>query len=264
MSKRKKGLPIYKRKNKINSIKKLTVPKNENILISYNKGQIIISNETGVPYDLGPQSMTRYYNGERKQRIVAKATNLDFVTDQVGSWPENFDFIFAMDTNTHPHKLDGFLCSAAAIYYGDIQRISDYERNMICKPFMVIDWYHSEETKIETVTWMEVIEKLQEAIPNDKKVGIVIDSELGNLEGYNNRTTPIFEQWFLPENYTFMYATADASDEWCNKMIKQCDKTASQRLKEIIKSPKMKNNSSKPTIPIGIINFFDDNILSRE
>ena len=41
------------------------------------------------------------------------------------------------------------------------------------------------------------------------------------------------------KNYTLMYATADTSDKWCNKMIKQCDKTASQRLKEIVASPKM-------------------------
>ena len=73
----------------------------------------------------------------------------------------------------------------------------------------------------------------------DINMVIAIDSELGNIEGYNNWTIPFFEQWTLLENYTFMYVTADISDEWCNKMIKQCDKTASQRLKEIVASPKM-------------------------
>ena len=42
---------------------------------------------------------------------------------------------------------------------------------------------------------------------------IVIDSELKNLEDYNNRTIPFFGQWTLLENYTFMYATADTSDK---------------------------------------------------
>ena len=54
---------------------------------------------------------------------------------------------------------------------------------------------------------------MQEIIPDNKKVVIVIDSELGNLEGYNNRTIPIFGLWTLLENYTFMYVTADTSDE---------------------------------------------------
>ena len=72
---------------------------------------------------------------------------------------------------------------------------------------------------------------------------IAIDSELGNIEGYNNWTIPFFGQWTLLENYTFMYATADTTDKWCNKMIKQCDKTALQRLKEIVTSLKIMKKS---------------------
>ena len=86
-------------------------------------------------------------------------------------------------------------------------------------------------------------------------VVIVIDLELGNLEGYNNRTIPIFGLWTLLENYTFMYATADTSDKWCNKMIKQCDKTASQRLKEIVASPKMMKNPNGGNTPIVFISL---------
>ena len=84
---------------------------------------------------------------------------------------------------------------------------------------------------------------------------IVIDSELGNLEGYNNRTIPIFGQWTLPENYLFMYATADTSDEWCNKIIKQCDKTALQRLKAIVAPPKIMKNPNGWNRPIVFISL---------
>lgn len=260
MSKRKKRGPKYNRNNHIKTDKSITISKYDKIFVSYDKCQFIISDEAGNPYDTGLQSMTRFYQGERKKRVVAKATHLQYMTNEVGSWSDNFDFVFAVDTNTHLQKCEGFFCSAAMVYYGDIKRISDYERNMICKPFMIIDWYHSSKIKIETVTWMELIKKLQEIIPKDKKVGIVIDSELGKLEGYNNHTTPIFEQWFLPENYTFMYATADSNDEWCNKMIKQCDKGATQRLKEIIKAPRIKNNSSEISVPIGFLTIFSENL----
>ncbi len=257
--KRKKA--TFPRSNKIQSSKQIRLPKDWSMRISYDKGQFVIADKDGVPYDIGEQSMIRSYQGERKERVVTKATGLEFVTDQVGSWPENFEFIFAMDTNTHPEKCGDFYCSAAAIYYGEIEKINDYERNMICKPYMLIDWYHPWAMKIESVTWMEVIKKLQEIIPDNKKVGIVIDSELGNLEGYNNRTIPIFGQWLLPENYTFMYATADTSDEWCNKMIKQCDKTASQRLKEIVASPKMTKNPNGGNAPIGFISFSSEQLF---
>ena len=66
--------------------------------------------------------------------------------------------------------------------------------------------------KIESVTWMEVIKKCKKKSYYINVV-IVIDLELGNLEGYNNRTIPFFGQWTLLENYTFMYVTADISDE---------------------------------------------------
>ena len=95
--------------------------------------------------------------------------------------------------------------------------------------------------------------KVQEIIPDNKKVLIVIDSELGNLEGYNNRTIPIFGLWTLLENYTFMYVTADTSDEWCNKIIKQCDKTASRKLNEIVASPKIMKNPNVGNAPVRFI-----------
>ena len=106
--------------------------------------------------------------------------------------------------------------------------------------------------KIESVTWMEVIKKWKK---NSYYINVVfvIDSELGNLEGYNNRTIPIFGLWTFLENYTFMYATVDTSDKWCNKIIKQCDKTTLQRLKEIVTSPKIMKNQNVGNTPIGYI-----------
>ena len=264
MSKKKQEEPKYPRRNSIQSSKKITLPRDWTMRISYEKGQLIIADKDGIPYDTGCHSMVRTYQGETKERVVAKATNLPFVTDHIGSWPENFDFIFAMDTNTYTEKRGDFFCSAAAIYYADIEKINDYARNMTCRPFMVIDWYHPWAMKIETVTWMEVIKKLQEIIPCDKKVGIVIDSELGNLEGYNTRTVPVFGTWYLPDNYTFMYATANTSDEWCNKMIRQCDKAASQRLEDIVRFPKLTANPSGGNAPIGFISLYEEKLINSK
>jgi len=264
MSKKEQKKLIYPRKSRVHANKKITLPQDGKLHISYDRGQLLISDQDGVPFDLGKQTAVRSYEGKNREHIIAQATDLDYVTDQVGSWAENFDFIFAMDTNTHIEKCGDFFCSAAAIYYAEIRRFSEHERNMLCSPFMVIDWYHPREMKMEPVTWMEAIKKIQEIIPSTKKVGIVIDSELGKLEGYNNRTLPVFGQWRLPENYSFLYATADVSDEWCNKMIKQCDKTAKKRLKDIMASPKFLKSTAGLHAPIGLISFFDDKRIKTE
>ena len=51
------------------------------------------------------------------------------------------------------------------------------------------------------------------------------------------------------------------SDEWCNKMIKQCDKTASQRLKEIIAAPKMTKSPNGGNAPIGFISLSSEQLF---
>ncbi len=252
-----KNTPKYKRENQILSEKKLNVMKNEEIRFRYDKGQIIITDKNDVPFDLGKQTMIRSYQGKNKKRIIAKATNLDFATDQVGSWAENFDRIFAIDSNTHPQKCNDYYCSVGFVYHGEVEKINEYQRSMTCKPYLFFDWYAPKEIKVEPITWMETIKKLQQIIPKEQKVGIVVDSELGNLEGYNNRTIPLYNEWFLPENYTLIYATADSSDEWCNKIIKECDKAATQRLDEVLKNPKFTDSPEGMCAPIGLITLLD-------
>ena len=44
-------------------------------------------------------------------------------------------------------------------------------------------------------------------------------------------------------------------------MIKQCDKTASQRLKEIANSPKMTNNPNSGNTPIGFISLISEQLF---
>ena len=158
--------------------------------IHYKEGVVTITDENDHPVEIESQDMFRYYVGSNKPEVpVAKATNLDFVTNEVGSWVVNFDYIFAIDTNSHLEK-----------------------------------------------------------------VGIVIDSELGNLEMFNNRTISVRGDWYLPENYTFMYASSDKTDEWCNKMLGACDKAARARMAQVAENP-MYKSAGECRATIGNISF---------
>ena len=75
---------------------------------------------------------------------------------------------------------------------------------------------------------------------------------------------PVLTLWDLPNNYTFMYATANTSDEWCNKMIRQCDKAASQRLEDIVSSPKLTANPSGGNAPIGFISLYEEKLINEK
>ena len=111
---------------------------------------------------------------------------------------------------------------------------------------------------MELETWKVVVEHLQTIIPADKKVGIIVDSELGLLSLYNNQDEPIVDDWYLPGNYQLLYATADKSDDWCNKLIRICDKTATTRLNEMQNAPKLKSNPDGCSVLLGNISFLDE------
>lgn len=261
MKNKKHNKKTRKRSISITSDKELTIPLGQELLISYQKGRAILMNKNRIPYDIGLQSMIKTYQGLTKERVVAQATNLKYITDQLGSWILNFDYIFAIDTNSHPFIINDFYCSATMVYYGKPNQTNEYSGVLNCIPYMIIDWYHDEGVKMEPIAWSETIKVLQTKIPSNKKVGIVVDSELGNLKGYNNRSIPVTEQWYLPDNYTLMYATADVTDDWCNQMIRICDKSATKRLREIIDSPKLKYNPSKSKVPpIGLISLFNEEL----
>ena len=63
------------------------------------------------------------------------------------------------------------------------------------------------------------------------QVGIVIDSELSDLQDLNSRKKPYYESNFLPDGSFFIFASSDAStDHIASNMISLCDRSASMIL----------------------------------
>lgn len=260
MSKNKKRRKKYKRNTEGKTNRVVNVAKGKGVFVKVVGKDFYLVDENGIPYDDGPITVTKTYIGENKERVIAKATDLDYDKFDVLSWLDNYDYIFAIDTNTYPEKIDGLYCSCTVMYYVEVTKIDDTNRSINASPVLSIDWYYSNDVKIETLSWRDSIRTLISFVPNNKKVGIVIDSELGNLEKYNNRNIPVFNDWYLPENYSFIYATANKKDEWCNKLIIQCDKIASLRLKEVLNYKR--NPEYNYEIPLGNITLYNEAIIS--
>ena len=257
MSKKKRSRKVRKRSINIEASKTLTIGPNQQIFAVYKDGNAYLADENGVPYDTGLQSMVKTYQGQNKERVIAKATNLNPTIDRVLSWPDNFDYLFAIDTNTHTEKYDNCYYSVAAAYSAKVTKVSEHERLFNCRLHMIIEWFYTQYVKIEPYSWRELILELSKTIPTDKKVGIVVDSELGNHDEYNNRTIPICGEWYLPENYSLIYATANVTDEWCNRMIIQCDKTATAIMEENYKAHRISFNLKDYPIQIANISLID-------
>lgn len=104
-------------------------------------------------------------------------------------------------------------------YKIEISRIISSE-NSVCKPQM------------EQAVWNGVITEIEKMGMENRKIGLVVDCDLENIEAYNRRELKIRNYRFLPHNFTLLYATADVNDNILNKMVLFCDKEASKILEQ--------------------------------
>ena len=74
------------------------------------------------------------------------------------------------------------------------------------------------------------------------RVAMIVDSSLDSLRDFNTRSVPVIDDWFLPPNFTLLYATADAATTTIgNRLMRTCDKNATQVL-ELIRKARARRN----------------------
>lgn len=236
----------YPRQTDIAVKKPITVVGQQGVFINIENGQFSLTDKNGHRYVEEDVEIETSFQGEKKRRIVQNAVGLPGGVNSVGEILKNFDIVYASDTNT---KLmpDGITrCSAGVAFKGEICQTSEQGGTLTCRPYRLIRWVWNAEAKIENITWKGIIQEIQKDEQSTKRIGLVVDSDLGNLEAYNNRTLPLTEDFYLPENFSLLYASADYTDEWSNKMIRMCDREAAGQLKKYYKELLAKGAMSVP------------------
>jgi hypothetical protein len=149
----------------------------------------------------------------------------------------NFDIIFAIDTNTRFIK--GYAISVSGVIQS--QKVFAVDPGGIASKFWQY-WtpfcmeFIEIKSKPENLGWMMLIEHLNFKLKNimKKRIGIIIDSDLGNLNEYNLRARPIYGEFLVPENIKLIYASSDGGAEFFgNKMLRLADKASKTCLNEL-------------------------------
>jgi hypothetical protein len=66
------------------------------------------------------------------------------------------------------------------------------------------------------------------SIRENTKVGMIVDSDLGNLDSYNTQKMPVCSGQMLPNNVTLIYASSDnKNDSIVNRIIAIADEASS-------------------------------------
>ena len=148
----------------------------------------------------------------------------------------SYDWLMAIDTNTNVilgRKVHlGLAVEIVAMTQQGLKFVDPQFR------YATHFTFSGDYEKPELMNWKQLIEFVIEdaGYTPEIKIGIIVDSELGNIQAYNKREMPIIGDFFLPANFQLMYASADAqNDSVFNQAIAFCDKTATYLLEELKK-----------------------------
>jgi hypothetical protein len=85
----------------------------------------------------------------------------------------------------------------------------------------------------ERIGWLMAFRELRDRcfLAADARVGLIVDSSLGDIPALNAREAPICEGFFLPQGVQLIYASSDVGPEYgANKLIQMADRAARQVL----------------------------------
>jgi hypothetical protein len=185
------------------------------------------------------------YIGVNKIRHTSEIkTNPDDFTYCFTSKIERFKHIYAIDTNTFSFygvHLKREIKLGLGIAIGLAEDENNYIFNPIPLPFVT----NMEVEKPENENWVRLICLVSEncRCSDERKIGIVVDSDLGNIQNYNDKRLPIFGDFYLPDNYELIFASDKVTDNIFNRMIS------------------LSHKLSKETIPIFIDQYIKNETL---
>jgi hypothetical protein len=148
----------------------------------------------------------------------------------------NYDLVCAVDTNTR--TIQGKKVSATAIilvtpsFVGEKEGLREFWRFDV--PFCI----EMVEVKAapEKFGWIAAWDEMwnRGIITNEMRVGMIVDSDLGYINRYNQRKAPLLSNFFLRSNQQLIYASSDAGKEnVVNKALAAADMVAAQVLQAV-------------------------------
>ncbi len=150
---------------------------------------------------------------------------------------QKFDLIFAIDTNTR--FVDNKVISVTGIILCKLKLDNDETITVQYAPLHSLEFWNIKDypKNAEKIGWMKSIQLMLQNPEYDPnwEIGIVVDSDLGNLPAYNARSIPIYSNFYLPQNFELIYASADVGkrEYLVNRLIATSEKMAKFLLRNI-------------------------------
>lgn len=191
------------------------------------------------PASLRSQISYQKKNGKDKVLISSPTDNFSALGESfMDQLKKKFDYLIAIDTNTidKPPRTNGCRISVSASCAIPVP-LSEVTNQVAFNPVAAHLIYDSGPVvNPEPLGWHLTIQKLSR-IPslNSKRIGIIVDSELGLHFDINARKIPYYGEHILPTNMTLIYASSDKPEIFANAMLKHCDSMAEMTIEDFRK-----------------------------
>lgn len=187
---------------------------------------------------IGTPRFEQSYSREKGRKILLRGASWGEHILSPQSLLLGFDHIFFIDTNTK--LLGANRVSITGVLHAFIEPAQkEGEHILNYGPLTQLEFWDCEGNP-EVIGWHAVIDTISENEElKDKTIALFVDSELGNLDGINERSRPLLGGSYLPENFRLIYASADSGGTVANKLMKLCDRWARDKLQEILTNPHM-------------------------
>jgi hypothetical protein len=196
---------------------------------------------TGLPSipELDPSSLRSQISYARKKTdkvLTSSPTDGFAALDEsfIERLRKKFDYLIAVDTNTELERIDGYKVSACCIccIQEPLATLTEHTKYGHLAAYLILD--SGDEGNAELLGWHLVATRhTNTPLLQTQRVGVVVDSELGDHVAINNRTKPYYRDHLLPDNLSLVYASDAAAETFLNGMIKLNDKNAGELIKAV-------------------------------
>ena len=194
------------------------------IRVSYNHATGEISFGADMINVYSEVSYERLKGQKVLSRVPQKKRQLSFSTDE--ALEKNYEYIVAADTNTA--TIEGKEVSVTGVVTATPTMLPGPKGLRNCWKFDVpfcIEFIGAKKGP-ENLGWAATLEQLhlRGCVTSVTKIGMIVDSNLGNIPAYNARTKEILPGILLPAAVQLIYASADTGKEnIINKIIAVAD-----------------------------------------
>lgn len=148
---------------------------------------------------------------------------------------KGFDIIFAVDTNTK--DINNSKISVVSAQCCEIKSNDTQTGNFQFYSFGLCCIKNIPDNRAEKFGIKIIINQIQSnpKYKSSMKVALISDHDLDKINKYNNNELPIFGDFYLPDNFTLLYASADKKNEGSllNILISNCDTEANKFFEEV-------------------------------